>query len=117
MAASANSVAARPVVFWASEPVHPGDVTLLYGGDLPDVLRALACVRRRFLRGWLQGVAALGAAYSLEERILLAAIDENTPAARPKPSLDPASMPCGTIGKFRISRLFLGGNLRQDVSQ
>jgi len=67
--------------------------------------------RRRFLRSSLQGVAALGAAYSLEERILLAAIDENTPAATPKPSVDPASMPCGTIGKVRISRLFLGGNL------
>ena len=59
----------------------------------------------------MQGVAALDAAYSLEERILLAAIDENTPAAKPKPSLDPARMPCGTIGKVRISRLFLGGNL------
>ena len=66
--------------------------------------------RRGFLRGTLSA-AAVGAA-SLEERILLAAV-EDAPgqAARPKPDIRPESMPCGTIGKVRVSRLFLGGNL------
>jgi len=68
--------------------------------------------RRGFLRETLLGAAGLGAACSLEERILLAAVQEGAGAeAKPKPDIDPASMPCGTIGKVRISRLFLGGNL------
>ena len=68
--------------------------------------------RRGFLRGTSLGAAGLGAACSLEERILLAAVQEGDgSAAKPKPDIAPASMPCGTIGKVRISRLFLGGNL------
>ena len=63
--------------------------------------------RRGFLRGTLLGVAGLGAACSLEERILLSAVQEGAGSeARPKPDLASESMPCGTIGKVRISRLF-----------
>jgi hypothetical protein len=68
--------------------------------------------RRAFLCGTLLSAAGLGAACSLEERILLAAVEEGTGSgAKPKPDIDPETMPCGTIGKVRISRLFLGGNL------
>jgi hypothetical protein len=68
--------------------------------------------RRGFLRGTLLGAAGLGTACSLEERILLAAVQDGAGSgAKPKPDIDPMSMPCGTIGKVRISRLFLGGNL------
>jgi hypothetical protein len=67
--------------------------------------------RRAFLRGTLLGAAGLGVACGREERILLAAVQEGAGTeAKPKPDIDPASMPCGTIGKVRISRLFLGGN-------
>lgn len=68
--------------------------------------------RRAFLRGTLLGAAGIGAACSLEERILLAAVQEGAASgAKPKPDIDPKTMPCGTIGKVRVSRLFLGGNL------
>jgi hypothetical protein len=68
--------------------------------------------RRGFLRGTMSGVAGLGAASCLEERILLAAIQEGAGSGvKRKPDIDPNSMPCGTIGKVRISRLFLGGNV------
>ncbi len=68
--------------------------------------------RRGFLRNTLLGAAGAAAACGLEERILLAAVGEGDgSAATPKPEIDPAAMPCGTIGKVRISRLFLGGNL------
>lgn len=68
--------------------------------------------RRGFLRGTLLGAASLGAVCSLEEQILLAAMPEGTASQpKPKPDLQPGSMPCGQIGNVRISRLFLGGNM------
>ncbi|MBM4093992.1 MAG: hypothetical protein FJ276_31985 [Planctomycetes bacterium] len=68
--------------------------------------------RRGFLRGTLLGAAGLSAACSLEERILFSTVQEGAGSeARPKPDLAPDRMPWGTIGKVRISRLFLGGNL------
>ncbi len=75
--------------------------------------------RRSFLNKALLGAAGVGAAASLEENILLAAVDQgkaSPPQDRalpqvPKPDVDPSSMPCGKIGDVTISRLFLGGNL------
>jgi hypothetical protein len=68
--------------------------------------------RRSFLRGTFRGAAALGAAISLEERILLAAMEEQAGSeSKPKLDIRAEAMPCGTIGKVRVSRLFLGGNL------
>jgi hypothetical protein len=68
--------------------------------------------RRGFLRGTLLGAASLGAVCSLEEQILLAAMpDGAAPQPKPKTDLQPAAMPCGLIGKVRVSRLFLGGNM------
>ncbi|MGA2035063.1 MAG: hypothetical protein ABSG68_22675 [Thermoguttaceae bacterium] len=68
--------------------------------------------RRGFLSKTVLGAAGIGAAYSLEEKILLAAVDAG--AARPespKPAAAVNGMPCGKIGKVSISRLVLGGNL------
>ena len=82
--------------------------------------------RRSFLNKALFGAAGVGAAASLEENILLAAVEQGRAAPQagqpappqlpalpqvPKPDVDPASMPCGKIGNVTISRLFLGGNL------
>ncbi len=74
--------------------------------------------RRSFLNKTLLGAAGVGAAVSLEERILLAAVDQGQASPQagqgsqaPKPDIDPASMPCGKIGNVTVSRLFLGGNL------
>ena len=68
--------------------------------------------RRAFVNRTLLGTAAAGAAYSLEEQILLAAAPADGDQAKPsKPDIVPGSMPCGRIGKVSISRLFLGGNL------
>ena len=64
--------------------------------------------RRGFLAA--MGAAAAGA-LSLEERILLAADEGAGQPTRPKVDIPPGAMPCGLIGKIRISRLFLGGNL------
>ena len=75
--------------------------------------------RRSFLNKALLGAAGVGAAASLEENILLAAVDQGqaTPqqgSALPQPpkvDVDPASMPCGKIGNVTVSRLLIGGNL------
>jgi hypothetical protein len=65
--------------------------------------------RRGFLNKTVLGAAGVGAAYSLEERILMAALEDGADN-RPKPA-PAASLPTGKIGKVSISRLFLGGNL------
>ena len=79
--------------------------------------------RRSFLNKTLLGAAGVGAAVSLEEKILLAAVEKGQAspegqvppqegqAAPPKPDINPADMPCGKIGNVTVSRLFLGGNL------
>jgi len=58
------------------------------------------------------------AAYgSIEEKTLLAAMQDGTAKAGPgksegpKTDIPPGSMPCGKIGKVSLSRLFIGGNL------
>jgi hypothetical protein len=54
----------------------------------------------------------LGTAFGLEEKILLAALQEGQkPAAAPDAGTAASHMPCGKIGDVRVSRLFLGGNL------
>jgi hypothetical protein len=69
--------------------------------------------RRAFLNKTLLGAAGLGAAYSLEEKILLNALEGQTQAAETSPAKAAAagSLPHGKIGNVSISRLFLGGNL------
>jgi len=69
-------------------------------------------MNRRTLLKNLAGTAGLGAAFGLEERILLAALQEGQkPAAAPDAGTAASHMPCGKIGDVRVSRLFLGGNL------
>jgi hypothetical protein len=73
--------------------------------------------RRCFLARGVLGAVGAGAAYtSIEEKTLLAAVDDGSaqPAAGPqKPKVDiaPGSLPCGKIGNVSLSRLFIGGNL------
>lgn len=72
--------------------------------------------RRCFLVRGIVGTAVAGAAYSsIEEDILLAAIDEGrvqpSPADRPRLEISADAMPCGKIGGVSLSRLILGGNL------
>ena len=68
--------------------------------------------RRGFLNKAMLGAAGAGAAWSLEERILLAALADGTSQdAPPKPNIAPGSLPCGKIGNVSISRLLIGGNL------
>ncbi|MCY2994143.1 MAG: hypothetical protein NTY19_40640 [Planctomycetota bacterium] len=68
--------------------------------------------RRGFLSKTLLGAVGVGAACSLEEKILMAALDNKADQGeKPKVDIAPGSMPTGKIGKVTISRLFLGGNL------
>jgi len=74
--------------------------------------------RRCFLAKGVLGAAGVGAAYSsIEENILLAAVEEGTAKTaegnreKPKTDIPPGSLPCGKIGKVSVSRLLLGGNL------
>ncbi len=66
--------------------------------------------RRNFLSQGLLGAAAAGAAYSLEEQILLAALQEGKAQSAPQPA-GGAELPRGKIGDVQISRLLIGGNL------
>lgn len=78
--------------------------------------------RRCFLARGVMGACGLGLAASLEEGILLAAVQEgkakpaeteNVPPPPDKPLTDipPGSLPCGKIAGISISRLIIGGNL------
>jgi len=76
--------------------------------------------RRGFVKGTLAATAAGAAAFSLEEQVLLARAGKDDPAtaraagSATKPRRAPGSrntLPTGTLGKLRISRLILGGNL------
>ena len=72
--------------------------------------------RRCFLARGVLGAAGIGAAYgSIEENILLAAMQDGTAQAgsgkKPKTDIPPGSLPCGKIGNVSLSRLFIGGNL------
>ena len=65
--------------------------------------------RRGFMKKTLLASAGTAAALSLEEKILLAAVDR--PAGGPSGGASPGAMPMGKIGKLKISRLICGGNL------
>jgi hypothetical protein len=68
--------------------------------------------RRSFLNTAMCGAAGAGVAWTLEERILLAALEDGAGQdAPPKPSIAPGSLPCGKIGNVSVSRLFMGSNL------
>jgi len=74
--------------------------------------------RRCFLARGLLGAAAIGAAHaSIEENILLAAVQDGAAqpsqnkSEKPKTDIPPGSLPCGKIGNVSVSRLFIGGNL------
>ncbi len=66
--------------------------------------------RRSFLLKGFLGTAAAGAICSVEEQILLAALQQGREAQPADPAAK-EKMPRGRIGKVEISRLFLGGNL------
>ena len=68
--------------------------------------------RRGFLNKAVLGAAGIGAGLGLEEKILLAAVQEGAgQPIKPKPEIPTGSMPCGKIGKVKVSRLLIGGNL------
>ena len=68
--------------------------------------------RRGFLNKALLSAAGVGAACSLEEKILLAAVESGKSERKPAaPAAAGQEMPCGKIGKLSISRIVLGGNL------
>jgi len=72
--------------------------------------------RRCFLARGVLGAAGVGAACtSIEENILLAAMQDGSaqPSGRKEPKTDipPGSLPRGKIGNVSVSRLLLGGNL------
>jgi hypothetical protein len=66
--------------------------------------------RRSFLVRGLVGIAGTGAIHSVEEKILLAALQEGA-TAQPADPGTAVKMPRGKIGSVEISRLILGGNL------
>lgn len=65
--------------------------------------------RRGFFNKTVLGAAAAGAAYSMEEKILLAAVEGGQ--AEQKPEAPSGEIPCGKIGNISIARLLIGGNL------
>jgi hypothetical protein len=68
--------------------------------------------RRGFLHKSLLGAAGVGAACTLEENILLAAIKDGAAQnVKAKPEIAPGSLSCGKIGNVTVSRIILGCNL------
>lgn len=69
--------------------------------------------RRDFLHKTMAGAAGTAAFLGLEEKILMAAADEQDQpeAEKAEVAVEPCELPHGKIGKLSISRLFLGGNL------
>lgn len=78
--------------------------------------------RRCFLARGVIGACGFGLAASLEEGILLAAMEEGKakpaetesvppPPDKPLTDIPPGSLPCGKIAGVSISRLIIGGNL------
>ncbi len=72
--------------------------------------------RRCFLARGVLGAAGIGTALgSIEEKTLLAAIEDgaaqSSPSAKLKTDIPPGSLPCGKIGDVSVSRLLIGGNL------
>jgi len=67
--------------------------------------------RRDFLKRSLAGSALGAAAFSFEERALLAQTARETTAAREGPARDAGAMPTGKLGPRNVTRLIVGGNL------
>lgn len=67
--------------------------------------------RRRFLGQSLAAVGAAGAVMGTGSAKPAPAAEGQTDAPKGQPEPSPGGMPCGTIGKVKISRLLLGGNL------
>jgi len=71
--------------------------------------------RRGFLNKAMISAAGAGAALGLEERILLAALQDNSQTGEYKQdetdNFENQTLPCGKIGDLKITRVFLGGNL------
>jgi len=66
--------------------------------------------RREFLKASLAGSAVGALALSLEERALLAQASKPS-AATASPTGSTGDMPMGTLGKLKVTRLIVGGNL------
>ena len=64
--------------------------------------------RRGLIAGSIAGAAGI---MGLEERILLAAMQEGDPNAAKPPATNEAKLPTGKLGNLTISRLIMGGNL------
>ena len=64
--------------------------------------------RRGLMAGSIVGAAGI---MGLEERILLAAMQEGDPNAAKPPATNEAKLPTGKLGNLTISRLIMGGNL------
>lgn len=68
--------------------------------------------RREFFNRTLACAAGAGVVCSMEEKTLLAAIEEGADSTtEAEPATPSVKMPCGRIGNLRFSRLILGGNL------
>lgn len=68
--------------------------------------------RRTFLKKSMLGMSTVAAARSLEERSVLAAIQEApAPDKSQSEEANREPMPCGQLGEAKISRLILGSNL------
>jgi len=71
--------------------------------------------RRGFLNKAMISAAGAGAALGLEERILLAALQDDSQTDEHKEhesdNAGNQTLPCGKIGDLKITRMFLGGNL------
>ena len=68
--------------------------------------------RRKFLNAGFWGALGIGAASTLEERILLAGLqDEKSQDSRSMPDIAPGSLPRGKICDVSVSRLIIGCNL------
>lgn len=83
------------------------------GNELPH---SKVTDRRCFLARGVLGAAGLGAAISIEENTLRAAIDDGNAnpgqtADKPKTDIPPGSLACGEIGGVTLSRFMIGGNL------
>ena len=67
--------------------------------------------RRGFLSSSLAAAGAAGAILGAETPGSVRAGEEPAKTPEPKPAADAHGMPCGMLGKAKISRLMLGGNL------
>jgi len=72
---------------------------------------ATARDRRSFFHAALRGTVGAGALFSLEEKILRAALQKPENSQQPGQTDAVETLPRGKLGKLAISRLVMGGNL------